>query len=219
MKFFLRMLSVPLSGIYLFVSVAACSPTDIGKENEKLNDEAKLNAKKAVGLFRDLGSSTKRGVVLGTNGLSQELVDEYLVAAGFEPGELSVETATEILQKLGDAQGVDFENQIYALNLSAYTKEKLIEIKETGFIEDLHIQTEFKELSDSEKVVLLNSNNLVDEFNRAAQNGYIDVPCPGEACTFSLVLLGAGIGAAICGPACCVFGGVIGLIVGTSIKD
>lgn len=218
MKFFLRMLSVPLSVIYLSVSVMACSPTDIGKENEKLNDEAKLNAKKAVGLFRDLGSNVEGKGGLQTNGLSQELVDEYLITAGFEPGQITVETVSEILKRIGETQNVSFESQIYALELSSYTKEKLIEIKETGFIDDLQNQIEFDDLPDSEKVVLLNSNSLVNEFSRAAQDGSIDVPCPSEGCTGILILTGAAIGTAVCGPVCGVFGGVIGLIVGTSMK-
>ena len=60
--------------------------------------------------------------------------------------------------------------------------------------------------------MLLNANYTLEEFvNRTA-------PCPGEACTSVLMLLGYGFGTAVC-PICGAVGAVLVLIIGTSIKS
>ncbi|HSD15153.1 MAG TPA: hypothetical protein VLB74_10930 [Flavobacterium sp.] len=219
MKKIFRKLSVPLSVFYLFVSVMACAPTDTDQQDKALSEAAKLNAKKGVMLFREFqGNENRMFQRLEEGGVTQEMIDEYLVGSGFKAGEVSVETVTEIIQRIGENQNVSFEDQVNSLEVSSFVKTKLGEIKEAGYIEDLSNQKGFKILPESEKVLLLNSNELVNEFNKAAQDGTVNVPCPNEGCTALMVLAGAGIGTALCGPVCGVVGGVVGLIIGTSMK-
>lgn len=219
MKKSLKKLSVPLSVFYLFVSVLGCAPTPTDSQDKVLSDAAKLNAKKAVMLFREFRHNENETVQRLEEGiLTQTIVDKYLVRSGFKAGEVSVGTVSEIIQKLGENQNVNFEDQVEALEMSPFVKGKLLEIKEAGYIDDLASQKGFDVLPESEKTLLLNSNELVNEFNKAAQEGTINVPCPNEACTALMVLTGAGIGTALCGPVCGVVGGVVGLIIGTSLK-
>lgn len=219
MKNFFRKLSVPFSMFYLLVSVVACAPTDTEQENRMLSEEAGVNAKKAVCLFREL-QHPQNGTMqrLEQEELTQELVDEYLTASGFKAGDVNVETVTEIIKRIGESQTVSFEDQVSTLEVSPFVKEKFQEIEEKGYIEDLSSQNRFEILPESEKVLLLNCNALVGEFNKAVQGGVIDVPCPSEGCTGVLILTGAAIGTAACGPVCGVVGGVVGLIIGTSMK-
>lgn len=218
MKEKMKLLSLPLSIFYLFVSVVSCAPSDIDSENHQLQLQARKDAVKAVELYKNLNAITNKSS-FSDKGLTQETVDEYLVSAGFQPGELTVQTVNQIVSELVKRQGGNFEDEVQSLSLSPYVKQKLIDIKENGFIEDLQNEDQFVSLPQEERKMLLTSNALVDEFSKAAQDGDITMPCPSEGCTFGMVLLGAGIGTAICGPLCGVFGGIIGLMLGTSLKD
>lgn len=218
MKEKMKLLSLPLSIFYLFVSVVSCVPSDIDSENLQLEVQARRDAVNAVALYKKLNSLTAKST-FNAEGLTQETIDEYLVSAGFQPGVLTVETVSQIVSELAQKQNGDFESEVQSMLVSPYVKQKLIEMEASGFIKDLQNEENFSELSKEEKVILLNSNALVQEFSKAAQQGDVTAPCPSEACTFSMLLLGASIGTAVCGPLCGFFGGVIGLMVGTSLKD
>lgn len=218
MKEKMKFLSLPLSFFYLFVTIVSCSPTEIDAENQQLKLQANEKAEKAVVLYTNLATIKNRSEY-SNRGLTQDLIDEYLVSAGFQPGELTVATVNQIVSGLSQANNLSFEEQVLTISSDPYVKQKLLEIKESGFIEDLQNEEEFDELSFNEKKILLTSNALVGEFNKAVQDGKVDVPCPSEGCTASMVIAGAILGSAICGPLCGVFGGVIGLMFGTSLKD
>jgi transcriptional regulator NrdR family protein len=218
MKKMFKIISMPLAFVYLLVSTLSCTTSDINKENELLLSSAKNNSKKAVSLFIEINRNLSARNEFSRSGLTQEMIDEYLVNAGCEAGSVTLETVNAIVEQISEKEGLTFEEKINSLNFSATVKNKLIEMKESGYIEDLQMQDDFQDLTLNEKEILLNSNEMVNEFYRAASDDTIQVPCPSEGCTGVLILAGAGIGSAICGPPCGVIGGVIGLIIGTSMK-
>lgn len=144
---------------------------------------------------------------------------EYLESAGFQPGSISLETVNMIVSEISEKEGLSFLEKLDTLNLTSIVKNKLVEMNESGYIENLQLHPEFQNLASNEKEFLLTANEMLNEFSKAADDGYTPVPCPGSACTVSFILVGAAIGSGLCGfIPCGVVGGVIGLIIGTSIK-
>lgn len=212
------MLSIPLALIYLMVSTLSCTTSDLNKENNELLASAKRNSKKAVSLFVEINHNLKLRNEFSKSGLTQDMIDEYLVKAGMERGSVTLETVNSIVYQISEKEGLTFEEKINTLNFSSLVKSKLIEIKETGYIEQLLIQDDFQKLTFNEKEIILNANELVGEFSKVANDGAASVPCPGEGCTAILVLTGASVGMAVCNAPCAFIGGVVGLIIGTSMK-
>lgn len=214
MKNFSKYLSIPLALFYLFISVVSCNSSEITNENVELKKQAAANAKKAINFYQNFKKTISQNASYQRNGLTQEILDNYLVEAGFNEGDVTVETVNEIVNKISENK--TFNQKINETDFTDFTKNHLIEMKETGVIEDLHLEPEFQTLAYQEKEALLNSNELLRMYT--IQEATTNVPCPSEACTGTLLLLGAGIGGAICGPICAVVGGVVGLIIGVEIK-
>lgn len=214
MKNFSKYFSIPLAFLYLFISVVSCNSNEITNENVELKNQAESNAKRSLSFYQNFKKTISKNASYQRNGLTQKLLDTYLVEAGFNEGDVTVENVNEIISKISESK--TFNQKINETNFTDFTKNHLIEMKESGVIENLHLQPEFHTLDLHEKEALLNSNELLRAYS--VQEPNTNVPCPSEACTGTLILLGAGIGGAICGPVCALAGGVIGLIVGIEIK-
>jgi hypothetical protein len=214
MKNFSKYLSIPLAVFYLFISVVSCYTSEIINENTELRNQAESRAQKTINFYQNFKKTISKNTDYQRNGLTQALLDSYLVDAGFNEGDVTVENVNEIISKISESK--TFNQKIRETNFSAFAKNKLIEMKDMGVIENLHLMPEFQTLTLHEKEALLNSNELLRVYN--VQEPTTNVPCPSEACTGTLILLGAGIGGAICGPICALAGGVVGLIIGIEIK-
>jgi hypothetical protein len=214
MKNFSKYLSIPLAVFYLFISVVSCNTSEIINENTELRNQAESRAQKTINFYQNFKKTISKNTDYQRNGLTQALLDSYLVDAGFNEGDVTVENVNEIISKISESK--TFNQKIRETNFSAFAKNKLIEMKDMGVIENLHLMPEFQTLTLHEKEALLNSNELLRVYN--VQEPTTNVPCPSEACTGTLILLGAGIGGAICGPICALAGGVVGLIIGIEIK-
>lgn len=213
-----KILSMPLAFVYLFVSTISCTTNDVSKENELLLDSAKSNSKKAVSLFLEINNNLSARSEYSRAGLTQEIIDEYLVNAGFQAGSVTLETINAITTEIGEMEGMTFEEKIDLMSFSDLVKSKLLEMKESGYIENLESQSDFQNLLITEKEFLLNANEMVNEFSKADFQD-ANVPCPGSSCTWGFILVGASIGAGLCGPWCGFVGGVLGLIIGVSSKQ
>lgn len=214
MKNFSKYLSIPLALFYLFISVVSCNSNDITNDNIELKNQAANNAQRSFNFYQNFKKSISKNASYQRNGLTQELLDSYLVEAGFNEGDVTVENVNQIISKISETK--TFNQKISETNFTNFAKNKLIQMKETGVIENLHLLPEFQTLTLHEKEALLNSNEMLRAYN--VQEPTTNVPCPSEACTGTLILLGAGIGGAICGPICALAGGVVGLIIGIEIK-
>lgn len=214
MKNFSKYLSIPLALFYLFINVVSCNSSEIVNENVELKNQAESSAQRTLNFYQNFKKTISKNASYQRNGLTQELLDSYLVEAGFNEGDVTVETVNEIVSKISESK--TFNQKINETNFTVFAKNKLIQMKETGVIENLHLLPEFQTLALHEKEALLNSNELLRVYN--VQEPSTNVPCPSEACTGTLILLGAGIGGAICGPICALAGGVVGLIIGIEIK-
>lgn len=214
MKNFSKYLAIPLALFYLFISVVSCNSSEIANENIVLKNQAERSAQRTLNFYQNFQKTISKNTSYQRNGLTQELLDSYLVEAGFNEGDVTVETVNKIVSKIAEAK--TFNQKINETDFTDFTKNHLIEMKETGVIENLHLEPEFQTLAIHEKEALLNSNELLRAYN--FQEPSTNVPCPSEACTGTLLLLGAGIGGAICGPICALAGGIVGLIIGIEIK-
>lgn len=199
------------------MSLFSCSNYEggISATNQKLVIQAKENSKKAVDLYLNIKKNFESKTTSRSNStdLTQEQIDEFLVESGLQAGDVSLETVTTMIGYLNENLDLTFNERVDAMSFSNFVKTKLIEMNNNGVIENLPSQAGFQNLTQTEKEMLLNANYTLQEFANRVQN----IPCPGEPCTAGLILLGYGIGAALC-PVCGVVGAVIGLIIGISIK-
>jgi proline dehydrogenase len=199
------------------MSLFSCSNYEggISATNQKLVIQAKENSKKAVDLYLNIKKNFESKTTSRSNStdLTQEQIDEFLVESGLQAGDVSLETVTTMIGYLNENLDLTFNERVDAMSFSNFVKTKLIEMNNNGVIENLPSQAGFQNLTQTEKEMLLNANYTLQEFANRVQN----IPCPGEPCTAGLILLGYGIGNALC-PVCGVVGAVIGLIIGISIK-
>ena len=204
-----RVVCVALASLVLFMSIMSCSNnhTNSTAVNQKLIMQAKENSKKAVDLYITIKKNFESKTASRSNvtDLTQEQIDNFLVESGLQAGDVSLETVTTIISYLNENADLTFSERVDAMSFSNFVKTKLIEMNENGVIEDLPSQAGFQNLTQVEKEMLLNANYTLQEFANRVQN----VPCPGEGCTGGLILLGYGLGTALC-PICGVVGGVIG---------
>lgn len=216
MKKFSKFLSLPLAFVYLFVSVVGCTTNDSVKPLEPLQQKAILNAKKAMAFYNSfVNKKTKESDYSRSSGvLTQEILDEYLVSAELQPGSITIETVNQIIESIADDR--TFNQKIGEMDFSSYAKNKILQMNQTGVIDNLHLQVGFQSLPLEEKETLLNTNELMRAYLQDPNT--TDVPCPSGACTVTFMLLGIATGTAICGPPCGVAGGIIGFIIGNEMK-
>lgn len=208
--------------ICVSVTILSCSLNEADKlSNQDLN--ATLDYSQEASLIFDLSNRIESHFIQPNSPfrtaeiVDQESLNNYLGALDLESDYISLEDVNGIISELSQLEDEeDVEELIEQLPYTVNAKGYLNHITGGNAYENLNSIPGFSDLDISEKEIVALSNDILKEFQ---DRDPIDVPCPSEACTVSLMLAGAMLGGALCGLPCSIAGGVIGFLIGNSMKN
>jgi hypothetical protein len=134
---------------------------------------------------------------------TQEQLDYYLDLVGLEEGYMSLEFFNEVLEAISIAQQNGIEPLLDQYGFTGFKKESMMRLSTGEYIENLTEHPEFQNLPISDRETLELTNLLMDNLDSNTRSPECFIAITG----------GTGVGCAICGPPCCVGGGVVGLVV------
>lgn len=146
------------------------------------------------------------------DGFTQEIVDEYAILLGYNPGDFSAESLENVLIK--QAEGKTYTELMEEYNLSAFSKLALQNIKNGNVYENINDYQEFINLNENEKVIVSLSNTFIKSYLEINKSNR---PHSIQEATGALV--GLLIGGALCGLLCAIGGTILGAIIGGSSKQ
>lgn len=194
------------SFILLFPSLYSCT-----KENNlpSIEKTAQLDIKyftqetiKKTILFEEILNSSRNPLPLN---LTQELVDDYLVALGYQAGEITVLQVQELIDKLGIATVEGIQNLLEQYNLDEFTVNSINAIANGNPITDLNSIPDYLLLNQNQRELIQLANSITIA---EIQDGR---SCAGWGGLGAV--LGVLIGGVVCGP-CIIVGGILGGSIG-----
>jgi|GEM_PF-6863144 len=167
------MVAIFLTYVFFIPIIVSCSneQQSISEENSSYNKIAKKYegiAMKMANLQDKINnyavSSFQNRSINGIE-LTQESIDEYAVLAGYEEGFITLSMVEEIMDKNEDLIEFGYMYVLEDLNLENFTKLKISEIIEGGWIADLQESPEYENLNGIEKEVLVLANTYAKEIS------------------------------------------------------
>ncbi len=157
-----------------------------------------------VSNFRNNTSTTS--VYRSTSeGITQEMVDEYAEMLGYNAGDFSLSSVENIINK--QSEGKTYEELMEEYNLSSFARLTLQEIKDGDWKEDLENNQQYQSLNANEKEILSMSNAYMRAVFTQADDGHTIEEATGA-------LVGLLIGGACCGVVGAIGGAIIGALIG-----
>ncbi|MEZ4793803.1 MAG: hypothetical protein R2783_10160 [Gelidibacter sp.] len=168
-----RTIAIFLTYVFFIPTIVSCSSDK--PSNDEVNSSYNEIAKKYEGIAMKMANiqdnlnnyslnSFQNRSINGVE-LTQESIDEYAVLAGYEEGFVTLSLVEEIIDKNEDLIEFGYMQVLEDLNLGNFTKLKISEIIEGGWIEDLQESPEYENLNGGEKEVLALANTYAKEIS------------------------------------------------------
>lgn len=163
--------------VAIFLTCALLMPTIIScakdtnevvltSDNEQVFAEMSESINTINGVAPDVQEIFKNNQDLSKNnvyGITQELIDDFAVAYGFEEGAITLDFVNTIIEEKAKIDEVGFEDYTLNVSYNHYTKEKLVEMSAGEIIEDLENDLDFQNLPLEEKDILLMTKTFQEE--------------------------------------------------------
>lgn len=224
-KKFKSIIAYTLIVVFLLPTMYSCTAdklTNEFQENasyEQISKKYEGAAKKMADALKSVDKEFQNNISQqrSVNGIeiTQSLVDQYAVAAGYQEGEISVALVEEVMDKNEDLIANGYMQVLDDYNLSGFTKLKIQEILNgESWISDLQNSPNYANLATNEKEILTFINTVAKEssnFTPTEQARFWD--------GFTSFGVGAIAGGLLFGPIGMFFGGFIGMFVHSIAKN
>ncbi|NRR93143.1 hypothetical protein HSX10_16320 [Winogradskyella undariae] len=223
-KKFKSKIAYALTIVFLFPTMYSCTTDKLTNEFEEnatydqIAQKYEGSAKQIADAIRlvnsELQNSFQEKQINGVE-ITQELVDQYAVAAGYDKGEFTVALVEEVMDKNEDLITYGYMQVLDDYNLTGFTKLKIQEILDgQAWISDLQNSPNYANLATNEKEMLTFINTVAKEsssFTPTEKARFWD--------GFTSFGVGAIAGGVLFGPLGMFFGGLIGTYVNNLAKN